>query len=336
MTFCCSSRKEIGKEFVFPQNRLILISMIFLALVPSLLSCVSGGSDSSSDQVKLSKEEQKKLSEYKAEVKIGRDMAGRLLQFYGVYGDESLIGYVNQVGNYVASYGDHPERKYMFGILDSESVNAFACPGGYILVTLGAIRHAKTEAELAMILGHEAAHVGLQHMFNTLKAMGEREAEKVSEKNNANSKKLKESSVDRIRKRPEPESVAGAELLTRYLSQSGGVGLSLLKAAQAGMNVLLEKGLDKKLEYEADAAGVEYAIRAGYDPNALLKFLKRLQKKNEKNSSKAKHLEKTHPKISDRRSRIKKQLKEMEATRIIGANGKSRYQKYLINLPELE
>ena len=310
----------------------LTLSLVFASL---LGACTLLNGKKSESEPKLSKEEQKRLSEYKAEVTLGRDMAGRLLQYYGTYGEESLIGYVNQVGLYVASYSDHPDRRYMFSILDSESVNAFACPGGYILVTLGSIRNAKSEAELAMILGHEVAHVGKQHMFNTLKSMGDREMEKAA-KDNEKKGKLSKSFESEVRKRPTADTSESAELLTRYLSQSAGAAMTLLQAAKAGMNVLLEQGLDKKLEYEADYEGTTYAIRAGYEPKALLRFLTRLQKAKKKKKVSAKILEKTHPKISDRKERIKKLLAKMDAKKITGASGKSRYKSYIEALPEKE
>jgi predicted Zn-dependent protease len=310
--------------------RFFALSCLAAALV--LSSCTSSErTDKEKLEAQLSPAEKQKLADYKAEVEIGRNMAGRLLQYYGTFGDENLIGYVNQVVNYVASYGDYPDRKYMVAIIDSDMVNAFACPGGYILISLGALRAARDEAELAAILGHESAHVGKQHMFNTLKAMKERELEK----NASNADKKKSVSVffeSKVRERPKPKSKSElASLLTRYAGSAAGAGFSILKAAKAGMSVMLEKGLDKKLEFEADHEGVKYAIRAGYEPKAMLHFLRRLQKKKKKLNMKV--LSKTHPKISARKSRIKKLLKEMKASEIIGARGKARFVKYTKVIP---
>lgn len=307
-----------------------------LALVtlflPFLFSCTLFSGAENKEESTLSKEDEKKLAEYKAEVILGRDMGGRLLQYYGTYGNEDIISYVNQVGSYVASVGDFPERKYMFAILDTDSVNAFACPGGYILVTKGALELAETEAELAMILGHEIAHVGLQHMYNTLKKMGDREIEKEAEEA-AEKGQMNKTYASEVRRRPEADNSASAELISRYLSQSAGAGMTLLKAAKAGMNVLLEKGLDQKLEFEADEVGVSWAIRAGYEPFGMLRFLNRLSKnkKNKKNKkgSSTEILDKTHPKVSDRKARIKKLLANMNAKEIVGAKGNDRFDKTL-------
>ena len=145
------------------------------------------------------KKRQQLLERYRAEVEIGRNMAGRLLQYYGTSGDEDLIYYVNQVGNYVASFSPDQNRRYMFGILDSDIVNAYACPGGYILITLGTLKMIQNEAELAMILGHEIAHIAKGHMFNTLQSMSAKEREKAAQK----TEKLdKNDHVIALRKRP--------------------------------------------------------------------------------------------------------------------------------------
>lgn len=298
-----------------------LCSLVLIGQL-TISSCTFFKAPEEPEESKLTQEEKIKIAEYKAEVALGRDMAGRLLQFYGTYGDEDLVGYINQLGAYVASHSDKPDRKYMFAILDTDSVNAFACPGGYILITLGTIRHAKNEAEMAMVLGHEIAHVAHQHMFNTLKNINKK---KDSDKNKDDHEDKQDLAKD-VRKRPEPTKDESTALLTRYLSQSSGVGLTILQAAKAGMNVLLEKGLDKQLEFEADAKGSEYGIQAGYAPKALISFLVRLEKK--KKNLNMKVLDKTHPKISERKEHIMTLLAAMNAKEIIGAYGTNRFQIY--------
>src|SRR6476620_10076306 len=148
-----------------------------LALI--LMGSCSFGAKPKPEQLenKPDAETQKKIDEAKAELEIGRNMTGRLLKFYGAYPDEKLVRYVNEVGVFVSKYSDFPDRRYMFEVYNSESVNAFACPGGYILVSLGAIKNASNEAELAHVLGHEVAHVGHKHMYNALNKMSKDELE---------------------------------------------------------------------------------------------------------------------------------------------------------------
>lgn len=308
----------------------LIIVCCFIGLIGA---CSSSEMDENDPVAKLSEEDQKKFNDYKAEVELGRNMAGRLLQYYGTHGDKELIGYVNQVGNYVASYGDYPDRRYMFAVIDNDSINAFACPGGYILVTLGTIKLAANEAELAMILGHEAAHVGKKHMFNTLRDMGEKELEESAKEMETKSNKEAVFAA-KVRKRPSSDKSKTGAFIARYLSGSAGAGFSLLQAAKAGMSVMLEKGLDPKLEFEADQEGVKYAVRAGYEPRAMLRFLTRLNKRKKKVDMKV--LGKTHPKVSDRKRRIAQLLREMKANEIVGALGKKRFKQHTKDLPKIK
>lgn len=277
---------------------------------------------------KLSGADAKALEDYEAEIEVGRNMAGRLLGHYGRIEDDHLSGYLNQVGTYVASYGDYPERRYMFAVLNHESINAFACPGGYVLVTLGAVRNANTEAELAMILGHEVAHVGKKHMFETLRSMKQSELEATAKARNEG---VRNDPTLNVRRRPVPAETGTGALVARYLTGSSGASLNILQAAQAGMTLITEKGLDKKLEYEADQEGVKYAIRAGYNPHAMLDYLQRADEKSEK---KVRNLEKTHPPVKLRKKQITELLNRLNADEIVGASGKDRFDKIHQALPK--
>lgn len=303
---------------------------IFLAAFAVTAACTAKEKSKEAD-LKLSPDETKKLDEYRAEVEIGRNMAGRLLGYYGIIDDEKLVGYLNQVGNYVASYGDYPDRKYMFAILKHESINAFACPGGYVLVTMGAIRAAKNEAELASIVGHEVAHVGKKHMFNTLRSMKEKDLKATA--GQAGGPGTENDPALRVRERQRGEETAAGAMLARYLSGTSGAGLNILQAASAGMTLITEKGLDKELEFEADHEGVKYAIRAGYDPQAMINYLKRL---GDEPGAKMKNLGRTHPTPANRIAAIQKLLVTLKADQIIGATGGDRYDKIKKSFPKAE
>ena len=301
------------------------VSTSLLSAVLIISGCSSSEKTDQSSQTEisnLSKEDQRKVDSYRAEVFIGRNMAGRLLQFYGVTDNTPLIEYINKVGNYVAAYSDFPDRRYMFQVIDSPEINAFACPGGYILITTGTLKFAKNEAELAAILGHEIAHVGLRHMFNTIKEMDEKELEATADAIDKNTKIDEELQA---RKRPDADESEFGNIVARYLT-GGTSGVSIVKAASAGMEVMLHKGLDKKYEYEADREGVKYAINAGYAPYALAAFLSRLEKYKAKSGA-SDGFSKTHPSPKNRIRNIAKKLEEMDARNIAGAYGSERYME---------
>jgi predicted Zn-dependent protease len=119
--------------------------------------------------------------------------------------------------------------------------------------------------------------------------------------------------------------------LAKLLTTASGAGLGVLQAAKAGMGLLLEKGLDKNLEFEADREGVKYAIRAGYEPKALDQFLARLAAEKQKQNDKT-VMDVTHPPIPDRRKAIAEVLNKMGADKIIGAVGKERFEAARVSL----
>ncbi len=96
---------------------------------------------------------------------IGQQVAGRLLGQYPLVADAKLQQYVNKVGRWVAQQSDRPDLPWVFGMIDSPAVNAFAMPGGYVFVSKGLYQQLASEAELAGVLGHEIAHVQQKHPF---------------------------------------------------------------------------------------------------------------------------------------------------------------------------
>lgn len=103
------------------------------------------------------------------ETRIGRQISGNLLGAVPLVRDDKLQRYVNLVGNWVALQSGRKDIAWHFGVLDTEDINAFAAPGGYVFVTKGLYRRLNSEAELAGVLGHEIAHVSQKHHLKVLK-----------------------------------------------------------------------------------------------------------------------------------------------------------------------
>jgi predicted Zn-dependent protease len=199
------------------------------------------------------------------EVAIGRQLAGDLLGAVPLVKDDKLQVYVNRVGRWVATQSDRPELNWYFGILDSNDINAFALPGGYVFVTKGLYAKLANEAELAGVLGHEVGHVMLKHHLKVLK---------------------QSQLLDQVK-----------GFAAQQLAKGGSNALAqnvLGNGAEA-----LARGLDKDAEYEADRVGVVLATRAGYDPYALPTVLQKIAQVNPGEASLA-LLYKTHPLPQDR------------------------------------
>lgn len=304
---------------------------LYLILCSSLTmffgACVSSSDESSEPPV--SEEAQQAIAKAKKETEIGRDMTGRLLKFWGAVGKKPLVRYVSEVGAYVAANSEYSDRKFMFEILDTPQVNAFAAPGGYILLTKGAIVNAESEAELAAVIAHEIAHVGKEHMINTL-----------LEKNREfEDDRSDEPESVRVRRRPDPKKSQTGSLLAKYIAGSV-AGLNVLKAARQGMSIILEKGLGAELEFEADVEGSKILVNSGYYPFALVEYLCRIETKRgmdkkdcfkERNSKIADQektiLDKTHPTVPARIQTIMKELDKIDAKSITGAKGQKRFLK---------
>jgi len=101
---------------------------------------------------------------FKQEHLLGRQVAARIAGNFGVWNDKSWTLYVNLVGRALAPYSERPDIKYRFAILDTDDVNAYAAPAGYIFITRGLLKKLDSEAQLAGVLGHEIAHVARKHI----------------------------------------------------------------------------------------------------------------------------------------------------------------------------
>jgi len=182
------------------------------------------------------------VSDIEAEILFGRELSARILGNYSLLDDEKINRYVNLVGKGVALYAGRTEIRYHFGVLDSDKINAFAAPGGYIFITRGALEKMENEAQLAAVLAHEIAHIVKRHVVRELNIRG--------------------------------DEVSGAGGIASLI---GGPTASFRGALEQALDdaadILLNRGYKVKDEIEADRVGILLASVAGYDPSALKEFL---------------------------------------------------------------
>ncbi|MFI5177395.1 MAG: M48 family metalloprotease, partial [Vicinamibacterales bacterium] len=103
------------------------------------------------------------------EKQIGSDISAKLREKYGVVQDPAVHKYVTLVGSVLASASSRPNLDWTFIVLDTDGINAFAAPGGFVHITRGALALIQNEAELADVLGHEISHVTEKHTINAIK-----------------------------------------------------------------------------------------------------------------------------------------------------------------------
>lgn len=200
------------------------------------------------------------------EIAIGRQIAGNLLGAAPLVKDDKLQKYVNRIGRWVATQSERPDLPWHFGVIQSEDVNAFAAPGGYIFITLGLYRTFQSEADLAGVLGHEVGHVIRQHHLKILQQ---------SKLVDAGSKALS-------------KSVGGNDKVQQLIGSGAEI---------------VARGLDKDAEFEADRIGVVLATRAGYDAYGLPSVLQQIGHAA-KDDGRVALLFKTHPLPEDRLNRL--------------------------------
>ncbi|MEB3358957.1 MAG: M48 family metallopeptidase [Synechococcales bacterium] len=103
------------------------------------------------------------------EVALGQQISEMILQQYDPYVNPQVNQYVDRVGQQLVAASDRRDIPYTFRVLQSEEINAFATPGGFIYVTTGLLRAADNEAQLASVLAHEIAHVNERHSIQALR-----------------------------------------------------------------------------------------------------------------------------------------------------------------------
>ncbi|MCP4429416.1 MAG: M48 family metalloprotease [Gammaproteobacteria bacterium] len=200
------------------------------------------------------------------EIQIGEQMISGILGAAPVVANPQLQKYVNDVGAWVARQTVRDDLPWHFAVIDSGGINAFAAPGGYIVLTRGLFKLIENEAQLAGVLAHEVGHVvGKHHLIAVKNSM-----------------------------KQEYWVGLGTKLL--------GTPEGLTRLVNAGLK-LYATGLDREYEYLADSRAVVFSARAGYDPYAFLNVLAAIDNINPSEESLTVLL-KTHPPTQDRISRL--------------------------------
>jgi len=200
------------------------------------------------------------------ELQMGREAYPAVVAEYGVYEDSTVQRYVNGIGQRLAKVSHLPNLEWHFTVIDDPAVNAFAMPGGYIYVTRGILAHLNSEAQLAGVLGHEIGHVTARHS-----------AQQMTQ-----------------------EQIAGvglgvASIFSRTVAQYG-------QLAQQAMGLMFLK-YSRDHETEADALGVDYATKAGYDPAEIPATYAMLKRVSDRAGQRLPGYMSTHPDPGDREVR---------------------------------
>ena len=213
---------------------------------------------------------------------LGRAVAAQILSNHPLAQDPRLQLYVNEVGQTVARKSSRPKtyRGYHFGVLESLEANAFACPGGTILITRGMLRLCANEDELAAALAHEVAHVAHRDGINSI--IKSRWAEVVAERRTAAAKE---------------QGGRPARLATLFEGSINDV-----------FKAIATNGYSRVAEWAADQEALRTLSRAGYNPRALAALLAKMvsQEKQEQRG-----IYRTHPHTALRLVKVRVQVRDL-------------------------
>jgi beta-barrel assembly-enhancing protease len=179
----------------------------------------------------------------KEELDIGGSLAAEIASNQGgILKDSAVTKRVALIGKALTLYSTRPNLPYTFAVLDNSEINAFSCPGGYVLVTKGLVDSCSNDQQLAGVLAHEIAHITRRH---SLKLIARDEAFK-----------------------------GGTEI---FSAATGGDFSGYDDLVSKGVNTLLHKGFDPATEFDADLHGTRLIYDTGFPPPTLRDYLAKLK-----------------------------------------------------------
>lgn len=260
-----------------------MIKKLFLiAIILCLCSCKTVDIDKALDitftTIQATETAARPISE-EEEYYVGRAVAARIFSYYPLYENPQLTNYINSIGKVIVLHSEKPFifGGYHFALLNTDEINAFACPGGIVLITRGMLKLVKSEDELAAVIAHEIAHLNHRDGINSIKQarwtealtiIGTKTAKQLGNEEIIKLVNIFEASVDDI------------------------------------LKTLITNGYSRTQEYAADEKALQYLKKAGYNPRALIDVLEKLAKNTKSKGG----LLSTHPDPLDRINNLKDKI----------------------------
>jgi predicted Zn-dependent protease len=248
----------------------------FIIAISLILPVPASAAKSSNWRQRDSFSDDLSASDVSEEIRFGREVSARIISRSGLYDNQILNRYVNLVGNAIAFNTGRSEVQFHFGVLDTNDINAYAAPGGYVFITKGAIARMQNEAELAGVLAHEIAHIVERHI---VKELG-----------------IKSS-----------ETSGTADLAMIIGAPTEAARTAFSKFVDKAVDMLFKEGYKREDEAQADRDAVTFCALTGYDPAALSKYFERLSLIKGKTTE---VLDKTHPSYDARIANMKTVIAE--------------------------
>jgi len=205
------------------------------------------------------------------DVKMGKQYSQMIEANTKMVTDPVVTEYVNRIGQNLVRNSD-AQVPFTFKIIDSDVINAMSLPGGFVYVNSGIILAADEEAELAGVMAHEIGHVCARHATRQLT-------------------------------RAQYANFATIPLIF----VGGGIGYAAYEAAGLGLPMAF-LSFQRGFEAEADYLGLQYAYKAGYDPQAYISFFEKIQAQEKKKPGVMDKTFATHPQTPDRIEASEKEI----------------------------
>lgn len=229
------------------------------------------------------------------EVSIGAGMAEQVEQTEKILPDQEWQDYLNRVGQKIVSVCDRKDIEYHFKVIESDQINAFAAPGGYVYFYSGLLREMENESEMAAVMAHEISHVVARHSVRNIQAaLGVSMAY---------------------------ELVFGDEN-----NQVRDLAIGL------GMNLLFAK-YSRDYEREADSYGIQYMVKAGYNPQGAVTMFQKLAELGGSGGDGIFEAFSSHPDSQERITSAKSQISNMQPLASTLISGESKYNQMRSRLP---
>jgi len=198
------------------------------------------------------------------EIAMGKEADPQIIAQFGLYEDTAIQNFIISKGKQMAAISYRPKLEHTFRVLNSEVINAFATPGGYVYFTRGIMGYFNSEADFAGVLGHEIGHISYRHS--------------VAQQRNAILAQL---------------GIIAGIIISPELAQ-------FAELASTGVQLLLLK-YSRDAEREADQLGVEYSSKIGYDAKQMALFFKTLERQSAgTEAAELPEFLSTHPNPADR------------------------------------
>jgi predicted Zn-dependent protease len=263
------------------------VSVTVLTLIlAALLSCATTGPGGKKDIIIISDSQ---------EVGLGQQFDTQVRSESKVFADQQWQEYFNEVGQTIVDVCDRKNIEYHFTVIESDDINAFATPGGYVYIYTGLLKLMESEAELAAVTAHEVSHIVARHGVKRL------------------------------------QQALGLSVLLELVTGESD-SKTLETAIALGLSIALS-GYSRSNEREADEFGIHYMTLAGFNPQGTSSMFERLASVSPGQRNFFENMFATHPETNERISNAKAQMRQYSDEILSRDIGESRYKQMKTRLP---